>query len=247
MKDPRLDNLFREKLKAHQSVPPAPAWDRISEGLGRQRKSMLFTRFRVAAAILLLIVASWFGTMVWMNKDYTLKPEALHRELLQTNPQERQDETRSDDNIDSKIVKGNNGKVSDSEQMKFENEKIPLIKDQTELPVAATEFEEKPEFELEPQMLEVAQNSEVQIVVEYIPSPRKPATKSVKDSTQIAENHENTTVVVEYKGKEERKETPLKKVIEFAMDLKNGEVGLSDLRDAKDELLSGERKKEKQQ
>lgn len=54
--NPQPDQLFRKKLQDHHLPAPPSAWERIENNLSRTKR---FIFWRLAAAVLLLIAASW--------------------------------------------------------------------------------------------------------------------------------------------------------------------------------------------
>lgn len=54
----KIDRLFREKLSSYEIVPERDAWERISRGIGIQKKNHNAFIIKVAAALIPVLVAS---------------------------------------------------------------------------------------------------------------------------------------------------------------------------------------------
>ena len=76
MEAKETDKLFREKLRKAPSAPTAESWGKLESMLEAQKKAPVFTMWRVAAAILLLIVSGWIVTF-W-NKGGQVPNEVAH-------------------------------------------------------------------------------------------------------------------------------------------------------------------------
>ena len=68
MEAKETDKLFRDKLKNSPSVPKADSWNKLEAMLDKEQKASLFTIWRVAAAVLILLVSGWV-VFLWDNES----------------------------------------------------------------------------------------------------------------------------------------------------------------------------------
>ena len=85
MSKERIDSLFQQKLADHKTPPPAALWDALEEQLGEEESSKkgLILWYRVAAAVILLIVAGWMAVRYTGNTEYPGMADSGEEEEVQ--------------------------------------------------------------------------------------------------------------------------------------------------------------------
>ena len=245
MKTPKPDQLFKNKITNHKVSPPPGAWTAIEENLQKRKSVFSWRILKVAAIVLLLLSAAILFNPFTSEQSM---PVANNDPSIEA----KQQPTNIDQNNQPDVM------INDPEPAKSETlaEAIPnqpgslqpkLSSAQlVEINIEPVEIVKQNQDEIEKASALDTNSNDHKIVVEYIA-----ATSAKKDTTQSAtENY--GPVVVEYIGDDDnmvadKKEKAIKKVIQFALELKNGEIGLAELREAKDDLLSIEKEKNKTQ
>jgi hypothetical protein len=214
-----LDKIFRDKLADHSLPAPESAWSKVATATAK--KNSAFGLFRMAAGLLLLCAVT--AVLVWLTRPE--KEPGLATTIATT---------VKDQPVSASPVPAT---IQDTARNKMKSAgpaKILKVREQklAEVQQAIPEKVHEPEVKVMPQPEAVTIESvaivapvEKAVVIEYRLEP----VVTADGSTAVAS----------------KEKTSLRKVIDFAMDVKNSSP-LGDLRDAKDDLFAFNFKKEKQ-
>jgi hypothetical protein len=214
--DTKVDKLFKEKLEADTLQPSAQAWEKIESHLSKKNKMVVW--LRVAAAIALLGLLT-FAALNWgvykAPKTELVKEEVKPQEKPTVVPEEKKEE--------KKLVA-----------------EAPAPKKKQKLERAVTPV--------------APMEQEVAIVEEKINTP---LTDRIDNTDQVIEKKAEKPITLVYSLPTIKKEAPvepvaaetkktgLERVLEIAKEVKNADNPLGELRDAKDNILAFEFKKDK--
>ncbi len=255
MKDNKIDNLFKEKLEGHAKTPSPMAWEKLSSELSKKDKRSGFLWWH-KAAILLLVCLSGFlifrsaevsdGNEVATNQIKSEKEDGLQPKFQQ--------EPKAETNLQVQ-----NSPVP-------EKEPLPPIADNTK----AIEAEvEKKLIKKEPKSdRRLFQESPVNNYVAVNSEQTQEDPMATTDPEGLDEGIENADtkkasppVTIEFRsGKRKKEQTlmagaekediqedqsfSLKRLVAAVKDVKAGEIGLAEIRQAKDDLFAFDTYKE---
>ncbi len=80
MKGNKIDDLFREGLASHKTVPPLAAWDKIESQLPKKSKKGVYFWLSVAASIVLILSFGWMAIQNSPNENGSIE-ESLASEI----------------------------------------------------------------------------------------------------------------------------------------------------------------------
>jgi hypothetical protein len=216
------DNLFREKLENLRLEVPANAWSRIEAGLDKPSYKGLW--MKIAAGLLLLAVA---GVLIW---NVTGKEEI--KTLASSPPDEK---IGIDESANNKV---NEQALALNDKPKQEFSKSVMEKKNRTSPLAASTT-------LASETQTKAVTSTTETVATEISTPE---TNQTLSETQTAVYLVYTAEEVNQKylrkppeddaTQEDKKSSRMQMLMGVAMNLKNGDGGLGDLRQIKDEILA---------
>lgn len=234
MKD--IEKLFEEKLKKHQVVPPAQRWEKLHEQLHGKQKKLTMLYWKIAASILVFMGAV---VVAYVYLDGDSQPS---RAISDNTVQQALPETKTED-----TSSGKDNKAEERESISVEQQ--PAI----------TEEEEGASDWIKKEKLPPATNAvrEEKVGTETLPDPYflaevpkiQSATAHALATREQAENpaavipaplHEdNPPIKIIYKGaKPQEKNSTLEKTLAFLDHLKSTPISFSELRQAKDELIT---------
>lgn len=275
MNKSKMDNMFREKLHAHKVAPRPEAWNKLKGNLDSDRKKVLLIYWRVAAIIILLLgsVALYIKVKnTDLRNPVTEKQQQEIKPLVENNDKigdpglaEGQQPAieSSQKQVEPKPL-ARQETITLSEQVK-ESKPINLQKD----PVLAA-AQGHPENRVANTQDNIGKSTHIEAVTPI--DPRKLSGHEMGSEEMIAAfdkrlggggasgKNDTPSVTItfkkdqdevlgesiannELKGKEGG--SALKKVMNLARGIKKGEVGISTLREKKDELLAFNFKKKK--
>lgn len=256
MSNQELDKLFKNKLEDLKVQPSADAWSKIQKNSKEKQSSALF--IKVAAAVVILAV---FAGILWINNDEHRQnntvainnhPVAKKKENAQ-NKETKADSEPHDVVQADKNKEQHNIKPSGTEPVNKESEfteQIAISKKNKEdrkvqsltkkelanhPPASNSKLQETTDKETKNQDAET-KNQKPEI------RNQKPETRTLTfnieqfASAKISgqEQGENQMIA----DADSQQKTTLKKVIGFAQDLKEGNDGLGELREVKNELFA---------
>ena len=225
----RLDQLFKNKLSDHTLTPSVNAWDRVKEGLAKKNNRPIL--FRMAAAILL--AGALTTTLFWLSSEDQVpnlssssslrkKPESITHAVKPANPSPQSISVENQKTAERPVSKKNRLVRKDIEKVHT------VIEEQNK--VSPSVIAEEP-LQASGPVTAVASQQMVEkpIVLVYQLEPIEP--QRVVESASVPEHKEKSGLL---------------KAIDFARDAKNGDGGVGELRQAKDELFAFNFKKDKQ-
>jgi hypothetical protein len=238
MKKHKIDKLFAEKLKDHKTPPAERVWETLAEELGETPRRQTGVWWKVAAVVLLcLSVGFWVyqGQRVDDNKNLMVQQESTSIEQPTQSEQATEVAEEKTEEVPSLPISPG------------ENEPSQLAVQQ-DVP-AATKKQEKQNVQ------ETSASSVAEQPVRSVERLETVATLSVEEDEVAVENNDFpdevavTKVVAEVrapvtiiykadaapKNQEEEKDN---KFFEIVKEIKNGDLGLAELREAKSELFA---------
>lgn len=221
----KLDKLFRDKLEQHSVAPSAHAWEKVAAGFPKKNNSWTLS-WRIAAAIALLAVVSWLAFDFSQPREVQItKKETIEQPTIEQPKQNVEDkEALKSEKKDEKFKKP--APVQNTvaqriiskpvQQSVKEEENEILIKDiQLDQTISSVEEVTEPVAIQEP-TVQPAQAKAMVIVYNLAPVEKKQEVEPAKTNT-------------------------LKKVLEFAKDVKSGDATtFASVRNWKDNLLGSE-------
>jgi len=218
-----IDSFFREKLEEHSVAPDASAWSRVESGLSKKNKVVVW--FRAAAALVLIAMGTWLFYSVNNTTENTevvaeLKSEIKTNEAIVP---------REEEQVQNQLPAVTDETTKNQRVAKVDKQRAtPETKVEERDEVATPDLTEEPKVTL-------AEN----LVIE----------KTEITEVEIGEKREPIVIVYELKDIVKKKpdidfeELPerkngLKKVWEIASDVRNGESPIVGLRQAKEEILA---------
>lgn len=222
----RIDQLFKGKLIEHKIAPSAEAWEKVQAGISKKNKLVIV--WRMAAVLVLLGVS--VGTWYFLSVDETGKAGQLSQinEVIKT---EIETTEKAPETI-TKSVKPNIAKtnkiVTEKNESKNVDHSIESIKDTMDNTVTQG-YESKnalPDDRVFTETTLITQ-TEKPIVIEFT---LEAVAKTPVTEVAMASEEENTG---------------LRKILETARDVKNGDSDLGIIRDTKNQLFALDFRKDK--
>ena len=217
----RMDQLFKNKLGDHRLPPSQEAWAKIESGLSKKNNTVILWRAAAVFVLCGLLTSVWF---YWQStQDHT-------QQLITKQDNDIKNPTQVQESlVDPVEKKENKNQVAIIKRStRSQREIITPPKNNEEVQAAAPMKETETELiaNLETVSIEPVAKTEKPIVIEFTLDPVP-----------------STTLVT--KVTEAEKSNGFKKILDKAIDLKNGEGELGSLRDAKNELFAFDFKKDK--
>lgn len=230
-----VDKLFERKLSEHAMEPSAHAWARIVENQPKKNRGIVWFRAAAGIAIAGLAVLLWYYTSSSDTKVNQLAQESNSIEtkkevapILESNT--NQSENNTPEKKEQVMLAS-----KEEEKVKQEHKPVQVVNIQADI---------KADQAMEVAVLESGETSVEKILLTE--------NKVVEEVTQ-----QDKPIVIVYELKPRRtpenpldldlapqKKSGLKKVLEIANDVRNGESPLGGLRQAKEEILAFNFKKE---
>lgn len=230
-----MDSLFKKKLDEHQLPPREDAWARVESNLSKKNN---FFAWRIAAAI--LIAGALITTGVWMmRKDE--KPTLV----------KKSESNKPSTTADSVAAKKKTPGTPDQKEKKESNEGFTASRKNYSTKKRNVAPAEKKEESLIPALNKEEETSvkEIAVVDQNLKSDATVAaqtTSSVKEKPIVLEFTLEEVAAETAVAKTETKNSGLKKMLDAARQIKNGEGPVNQLLEKKDELFALNFKKEKQ-
>jgi hypothetical protein len=219
MKANKIDQLFREKLDAHEVQPSAQAWEQLQARLGHKKTPVVVWFYRVAAAVVIFGVV---GYLVFRTDNPTANDLADVKRPAETNvvqpevenPQENQDETtlpveqKQEQVIEKPIKKQSDKKETPAQTLPAQTELVAHVDVPEKATVVETPEVNTPEVEATEKPISIAP-----IQIKYVAS------------------------VISEEPKEKEERSVLGKIWDKAKDLKEGGEVLASIRETKNNFL----------
>lgn len=251
MSEFEIDKLFRQKLADKKIKPSDKAWEKLSAGLKKEQKGKTLLYWHAAASVVFLL---GFGIyFFYSNNVDTANPVAenkprVQRALREENPQDEKApaeiaKKKADEDAEKRVLdeqpqkknlalqspqKGTFAKTELSKSLKTEpatTEKAPGNVEEIHEALPATQESRRVE-EVENQTLD--DNGPLLAV------------NDKRDNLSAENLKEYPEIKIVYKSSEKDRQdkNAILKVIELAKDVKQADIGLGTLREAKNDLLA---------
>lgn len=229
-----IDKLFNQKLSEQTIDPGAGAWARIEKGLSKKNKTIIW--FRAAAALFLVALSGVLWYVATSGNSSTLTNEAKISEVQSQEPETIQ-----------------------VPQQKEQKESLPLPPKQnitrTQRPKASIQKKEvQKKNENQPEEIGTEMTRLIEIQVAELVTP--PLEMPKEDTGNVSTASKPIVIVYELKAINQRtsnddeflevpeRKSALRKVLTLANDVRSGESKIGGLRQAKEEILAFNFKKE---
>ncbi len=209
------DNLFRDKLQHHQVVPPSSAWSRIDRNL---RPSQRMAYGRVAAAVVLLLIGTWY-VVKWSAPAHRVVTPVTHTnpEFEETVPQQTLPESARSSQPAGETFVMPAKPVHELQPANRKNAvRYGFVVPQAEQPVEVVTAENQP--------------AEQQLTVQA-------TGKTLYISLQEAQHFKITNITAIHATRELKKPSRIQKFVELASVITMDDDLMGRLRERKDELL----------
>ncbi|HCW08327.1 MAG TPA: hypothetical protein DGG95_13285 [Cytophagales bacterium] len=227
----KIDQLFKNKLEDHSLAPSENAWAKVEAGLSKKNNIIVW---RLAAAILLMGVL--LTILIWSQYDTEKTPALAEKKIMNSKPK-IEPQAKSSASIE-------NEKQSTQQREVIQKHDQAIYKQVKEIPVEEklTQIEKNNSKENETQIVsndipseQIKIKPEEKIIVnattktEVASTPQKPMKLEFTLEGPSVETVATTSEV---------KNTGLKKVLEMAREIKQGEGPVFSLREKKDEFFA---------
>jgi hypothetical protein len=258
----KIDQLFKNKLDDHTIAPSENAWAKVETSLSKKNNIVLW---RLAAAVLLmgalLSVVYWSQTgndqeKVLAKKSDTPSPKKL--EKASTPNTQKRDNTanvrREKNKVEQKETANRLANKHEVDQKENTQEKKPSKSRKKMMEIEASIAQQYPRLKLDHKettqdinKIETKNDVEKKIKTEATPKTEVASSKQKPIKLEFTLEALPTEEIVA--TTEEVKSTGLKKVLNLAREIKQGEGPVTSLREKKDELFANNflAKKEKHQ
>lgn len=259
MKEHNIDKLFRQKLQEHSVKPTPAAWDKVAGNLnaGRRKREGYYG---AAAAVVLLLIVSWIGLRQWDTVDILNGKQqttvAVQEHPTQSRPHESvgtgtseptSGSTSTEEAVEQSQTTAPQPPVAPAQLAAVETSKAAST---TKKAVPATAEKQEADPALQPDVLQVT--PETTLAQELPAAPKRleesmplPPTRTVLPSADNALASAEQ-VVIRYDAsttdeapEDQDRDNAPEKVLSLMKKVKHGEIGLANIRKAKDNLLSG--------
>ncbi len=222
----RIDQLFKDTLSEHKVSPSAEAWIKVQSGLSKTNEISIVWRLAAAFVLFGALVGAWS----FLNNEELIKSVELAKTNKLSDPEKNLIEKQLE--LKTTTTKPNITQIKKSEKRKTTN----VIK--TEEQHSNSEIIDMDNIEwqttienavIETKSVLFAQTSQPEkpVVIEFkLESLTKPPT------VEIVQTHE-------------QENSGLKRILETARDVKNGDSDFGNIREAKNQLFALDFKKDK--
>lgn len=219
----KLDEFFKEKLTNHSIAPSAGAWQKVESGLSKKNNGVIWLRW----AAVVLLGALLLGTL-WMQREDL--PAPMAKDKLPPAEVEKENQQPLQPAIAEKLPETKN--VVREKKAKSTRTSQPIVQEeiqQADLKKEEAQVKEKLSVQLPETDLAAKQTSQG-IVLTY-------TLDAITPSGEKSETEPAIVAATEKKGKS------LKRMMDFAKNIKHSESPLGELRIKKGELFALDLKK----
>ena len=224
----KLDELFKDKLTEHSITPSNGSWEKVEAGLSKKNNTVLWLRW----AAVLVLGAFVLGAILIQRTEKTVSsvakkvdsPANKESEVQKVAPAIAEEKLAVDNSLSKK-----KNKIKKYSQALATNS---VTQEEKEI-INATSQEEKTSTLVETTVADVTSSNEKlketnkSIVLVYTLDTIEPTVET--SPAEVASN--------------DKKDSSLKRVVNFAKDVKNGETPFGGIREMKDDLFALELKK----
>ncbi|MGE0931043.1 hypothetical protein [Peijinzhouia sedimentorum] len=243
MSNNKIDQFFSKKLENHSATPSADAWSRLESKLDKKEKRVGMIWWQFAAAILLLLtIGGLFYNSMQSNDPANMVNET---KLLA-----EEGETNNNNIVTEEEKVQEPEEVEEPENLIADNK--PAVSEKTKATVTSTsssnliaqneaKVTEKPIDISIAELEKVVAKSDLEDVETLglvIPTEVVKPTKVIQVASFEVEIYRGLNKPEQTTAKTTEKKSTFKRALEIAMDVKNGEIALDDLRGLKDGFIS---------
>lgn len=223
----RIDEFFKARLTDHPMTPPPNAWSKVEANLSKKNKGIVW--FRAAAALLFLGLL--LATLVWIQSS---KIETIPMNITKVDSSREKEAVIKESNGAEELkpdLKSKSRSNAKRQPSLVQVESMPEIKNQVQQEIE------------QPAMVEAQNTIEVtKSITVSQPKARKPLVLEFRldeiTTQQLTATEELEIANVDSKN-------GIQKAIGFALEVKNGESPIINLRQAKENLFALNFKKDK--
>jgi cytoskeletal protein RodZ len=255
MKEPNIDQLFRQKLQQHTVSPAPTAWDKVHAGLNTRRRKR-GGYYAAAAAVILLLSAGWLGLQQYQQQGdgSPSQPTLAVQDRAMPSPVTLSPEpSLAEQSVAEQAAEPANSPATNLQQAP--QQAVALAQQDKAAPkpsrnkgVPAVTAQALPQAESLPAEAALAR----QQVLPHLKSQQ--GSLDLSDAPLDLPSAEwalasAEPVIIRYELKDQLRDEPLdedeerdsapEKVLALFQKVKHGEIGLAGIRQAKDNLLSG--------
>lgn len=242
MSNNKIDQFFSKKLENHSATPSADAWSRLESKLDKKEKKVGMVWWQFAAAILLLLtIGGLFYNSMQSNDPANMVNETIllaeEGESNNNNIVTEEEKVQEPEEVEETEIL-----IADNKAAESEKPKSTVTSTSNNL-IAQNEAKvtEKP-IEISIAELEkvVAKSDleDVETLGLVIPTEVVKPTKVIQVASFEVEIYRGLNKPEQTTAKTAEKKSTFKRALEIAMDVKNGEIALDDLRGLKDGFIS---------
>lgn len=254
MKENKLDNLFKDRLRDMEKSPRPIAWDKISAGIKKEKSTPKIIWWQKAAIIVILCLSGFLlfykmdGFNNWQTETVISEVENDEKEKL--NNEEHKNllnddsssnlsgladsnlKTPKEENIDPIKSKGTQNLV-ESKNRKPEKPEVKMYAVDNNFPYTDRDMDDQKTTNYEES---IAANTSEDLEIDK----REKSTPSITIEFKSGKKSQQKTLVADNKDIESNEDQSfmLKKLIAKVKEVKEGELGLAELRQAKDDLFA---------
>ena len=235
MKKNEIDKLFAEKLREHKTPPAGKVWETLAEELGETPGRKVGVWWKIAATVLLCLAAGLWTYRANKVDEKIIAVQEEQPSVGEPSTQSMEPVEMGKDTTEEmptlSIPPENNKPTQLAEQ-----QVIPSVKEQEKRNMPQTQISkaEPPVRSVEPlKTLATLDVEEEAPAVEDNNFPEEIAVAKVG-----AEVRAPVTIIYKADAPKNQEEEKDNKFIEIVKEIKNGDLGLAELRDAKSELLA---------
>ncbi len=224
----KVDKFFKEKLEGHTLTPSAQAWEKLEGHLSKKNRTVIWVRIAAGIALLALVSVAIVVYLGGSHDSHELVKDVTTPSKNDQKPEVTKDEPQP---TPAPVVESTPALAQKVQPKKLD---VLTVQKGSNVPkVEAPQIEETvPSIEEQPAPKLAQANAptaaiEKSIVLVYT----LPALKKQPQPQPVVA--------------EETKKTGLERVLEIAREVKNSDSPLADLRDAKDDILALDFKKDK--
>lgn len=248
MKDNRIDKLFQEKLRDWEKSPPTLAWDKVNAQLHKEKSPLLWWHKAAIVAILCL-----GGALVFSLTNRTAKMQETATTTVPDENQAYRDQIEGGYSSQEKIAAIGNKDTSREASTSVENDsKEPLDTASKGAYInnhMTAKLPEESSAKAQSQNEKLNQKPSIDAIDLLAKIDHEPKVEIV-EVVQIADAKKALPITIEFKAGKElieaevahtdapKSSSPLRKLTEKLKELKNTEIDLANLREAKDNLLA---------
>ena len=220
----RIDQLFKEKLGEHKVAPSAEAWEKVQAGLVKKNKRVIVWRLAAVLALFGASVGAWYFTLE--DRSDSVNQLTQTNEVTQPEKKDIKEPIRSGEQDVKPAISQATKKTTQKNNIPHK-ENSKEVADRTEENSVVDQRVIEDPIVTEQVLITQTTKPEKPIVIEFtLEAVTKPPVKEVVQNNQ----EENSG---------------LKKILDAAIDMKNGDSDLGIIRDTKNQLFALDFRKDK--